>query len=355
MGGMDQPAVRDLQGVRDDAARLKRLPVRRSAAPSPAQSRRVVGNLRLVAPPLIGLTALSCALAPLTVIGDVTRACIYGGMLTAVGVGAFALVVYNGAGAPREMFALRQLTLAAALVAVVASAIGLGVEIVSISGQGLAGATNADAAAIAARNGFCASVLLRVIGLGVFAFAVYYEADVWTARLFGTLGAALICVSCALTGHEATHGFAVRLAVALHVLAASIWAGGLVALGITLRARRRASDLVGGAVVVRRFSIVMSSTVAVLIAAGIVLTCLVLGPVGRLLTTNYGLVLSTKIALATAVVAVAAFNQRRLVPAVVAQSTRGWNLLARTVLVEQGALLVVVALTAVLVNLDPGS
>jgi putative copper export protein len=276
-------------------------------------------------------------------------------MLTAVGVGAFALVVYDRPGAVREVMALRQLTLAAALVAVVASVAGLGIEIASISGQGLAGATNADAAAIVARNGFCAGVLLRVIGLGLFALAVYYEADVWTAWLFGILGAALICASCALTGHEATHGFAVRFAVSLHVLAASIWAGGLVALGVTLRARRRASDLVGAAVVVRRFSIVMSSTVAVLITAGIVLTCLVLGSPGRLLTTDYGLVLSAKIALATTVVAVAAFNQRRLVPAVVAQSTRGWTLLARTVLVEQAALLVVVALTAVLVNLDPGS
>jgi copper transport protein len=171
--------------------------------------------------------------------------------------------------------------------------------------------------------------------------------------LFGALGAALICVCCVLTGHEATHGFAVQFAVALHVLAASIWLGGLVALGITLRARRRASDLVGGAIVVRRFSIVMSSTVAVLIAAGVVLTWLLLGSVGRLVTTDYGLVLSAKIALAAVVVTVAAFNQRRLVPAVVARSTRGWQMLARTVLVEQAALLVVVSLTAVLVNLDP--
>ena len=352
---MEQPALRDLGGVRDDAARLKRMPARRFAGRSRAPSPAAAASPGLVAAAVIGVTAMLCALAPLAVIGDIARACMFGGTLVAVGVGAFALVVHDGRGAPCEMLLLRQLTLAAALVAVLASVVALAFEIGSISGQGLAGATNADAVAIVARNGFCASELLRVIGLGLFALGVYHKADVWTAWVFGAIGGALICASFALTGHEATHGFAVRFAVALHVLAASIWAGGLVALGVTLRARRRASDVVGGAIVVRRFSIVMSSTVAVLITAGVVLTCLLVGSAGRLLTTDYGLVLSAKITLATAVIAVAAFNQRRLVPAVVAQSTRGWNLLARTVLVEQAALLVVVALTAVLVNLDPGS
>src|SRR3989442_670706 len=143
---MDQPAVRDEQGVRDDAARLKPLPARRSAvATSPSASPPVVTGSRF---------------------------------------------------------------LVAALIAVITRA------------------------------------LARLI-----AFAVYYEGGPWTARLLGGLGAALTCVCCALTGHEATHGFAAQLAVVLHVLAGSVWLGGLVALGITLRARRRTSDLIGGAVV----------------------------------------------------------------------------------------------------------
>src|SRR4051794_34443934 len=353
---MDQPVATG-EAVRDDVAELKRLPLRRStASQAPSTAPLVATRSRFVAWALIAVAlALLCVLSPLSVIGDVARAFMYAGTLAAVGIGVFALVVHDRAGSPRETLALRELTLIAALVAVVASVVGLGIQIAAISGRGLAGVTDGEAAGIVAGNGYCGSVMIRIAGLGLIGFAAYYASDAWTAGFFGGFGAAMSCVWCVLTGHEATHGFPVQFAVVLHMLAASVWLGGLVALGITLRDRRRESDLVGGAVVVKRFSILMSSTVAVLIAAGITLTWLLVGSVGRLVTTNYGLVLSAKIALAFVVIVVAGFNQRRLVPSVVEQSERGWHLLARTVLFEQAALLAVVALTAVLVSLDPGS
>lgn len=344
--------------VRDDAARLRRLPARRSriqTTPSPSPVPRSPASTRALIVPTATALALLVALAPLNIVGDVARAFMYAGMLVAVGGLAFALVVHDGAGSPAETLALRELTMTAALVALTASVAALGVEIASISGRGLAGVTDGSAVAIVAHNGYLGSVALRIVGLALVAFAAYYRDDALSARLFGAAGIALCCFWCVQTGHEATHGLAVEFAVVLHVLAASIWLGGLVALGITLKARQRASDLAGGALVVKRFSIVMTSTVAVLIAAGIALTCLLIGSVGNLVTTSYGLVLCAKITLALTVVAVAAYNQRRLVPSVMAAHARGWKMLTRTVLLEQSALLVIVSLTAVLVNLDPRS
>lgn len=352
---MQRSAAPRERTARDDAARLKRLPARKSEFAGPPAPTRARGLGRTLAALVAAALPLLVIVAPLTAVGDVARAFMYAGTLTAVGALAFTLLVHDGAGSPSETFARRELTLFAALVAALASVVGLGVEIAAISGSGLAGLTNGTAAAIVAHNGFCTSILLRVVGLALIAFAAYFGDDLFSARLLGGIGIALACVWAVETGHEATHGFAVQFAVVLHLLAASTWLGGLVVLGMTLRARRKASDLAGGAVVVRRFSIVMSSTVAVLIAAGVVLTLVLVGSVARLATTTYGLVLCAKLALALAVVAVGAYNQRRLVPSVVAADLRGWRLLARTLVLEQGALLVIVSLTAVLVTLDPRS
>src|SRR4051794_289045 len=205
--------------ARDGVARPKRLPARRSAASAPAA------------------LALLFALAPLSVSGDVARALMYLATIAAVGITVFALVVDDAAAPPPESLTLRQLTLAAALIAVIASLLGLAIEIAAISGRGLSGIGDSAAFAIVVRNGFCWSVLMRVAGLGLIAFAAYYGWETLAARVFAGTGIALSCLWCLLTGHEVTHGLPVHLAIVLHMLAASIWLGGLVALGITLPVR----------------------------------------------------------------------------------------------------------------------
>src|SRR5436190_9081113 len=194
---MNRPAVAGEGTVRDDAARLKRLPARRSSVdtiPPVAPRSRVFTRALIV---VFGAAlVLLVALAPLSVVGDIARAFMYAGMLAAVGVLAFALVIHDGAGSPTETLALRELTLAAALVAAVASVAGLGIEIASISERGLTGLTDGSAAAIVVDNGYCGSVALRVLGLALVAFAAYYRDDAWSARLVSGAGIALCCYWC---------------------------------------------------------------------------------------------------------------------------------------------------------------
>src|SRR5436190_21938328 len=97
--------------ARDDAARLKRLPVRRTAVRGSrstiAGGRLGGGAIALVGPALALLTAF----APVNVVGDIARACMYVGMLVAVGTSVFILAAEDGARSPPEALALRRLTL----------------------------------------------------------------------------------------------------------------------------------------------------------------------------------------------------------------------------------------------------
>src|SRR3954454_5079091 len=98
---MNRPAVAGEGTVRDDAARLKRLPARRSSVDTmPPVARR----FRISTTGLIVVTAaalaLLVALAPLSVVGDSARAVMYPGMLDAVSVLDIALVIHDGSGSP---------------------------------------------------------------------------------------------------------------------------------------------------------------------------------------------------------------------------------------------------------------
>jgi len=310
------------------------------------------------APFVVGTLAAVGALAlvlPLDAFADATRAVTFVATLAAVGLCVFGLVVHDRNGTREEEIALRRAVLVSVLAGVLASFAGLALEVADVSGRGLAGMTDTTSWRIVVENGTYASVAARVLGL---AFLGYVAATRWngpTTWPLVALGATLGCAWSMLTGHPATHGpqALICVVVCVHMAAASVWFGGLIGLGLSMRHRRRSGDLRGGAAVVRRFSRLMTATVAALLAAGAVLSWFLLDGIGRLTTTAYGLVLLAKIALAIGVIAAAAFNNRRLVPAVQTADGAGWRLLGRTVAFEQGALVAVLAVTAVLVSLDP--
>lgn len=128
----------------------------------------------------------------------------------------------------------------------------------------------------------------------------------------------------------------------VHVAAASVWLGGLLALGLALRA--------GGdrALLLRRFSNIAVVSVAVLAVTGVVRALAELDTVSQIWTTGYGRALIAKTTLLFVLVAIGWVNRYRLVPRLEVVALRR-NVAAELVLFA--GLVVAVAL---LTDLRPG-
>src|SRR5436853_3288000 len=128
----------------------------------------------------------------------------------------------------------------------------------------------------------------------------------------------------------------------VHVAAASVWLGGLLALGLALRRGGERGALV------RRFSTIAAVSVVVLAVTGVVRALSELASVSQIWTTGYGRALVAKTALLLVLVALGWVNRYRLVPRLELAALRR-NVAAELVLFA--ALVVAVAL---LTDLRPG-
>jgi copper transport protein len=137
----------------------------------------------------------------------------------------------------------------------------------------------------------------------------------------------------------------------VHLVAAAIWLGGIVALVLAFRALREARPL---AAMVRRFSDVALIAVVVVSVTGVTMAWIILPSAGELTSTGYGLALIVKAALVVVVIVLGAYNRYRLVPVVEArQSTRARGWLGKIVRAELALLIAVVGITAVMVTRSP--
>jgi copper transport protein len=159
------------------------------------------------------------------------------------------------------------------------------------------------------------------------------------------LGAALALASLPLTGHALGAPLAMA-ALAAHGLAAAFWLGSLVALVLLLRGGAAAAAL-------RRFSALGVPAVGLLLACGVTLAALRLDSLDALWRTPYGQLILAKSLLLALLIAVALANRFRLLPALERGDRRALPALRGTVAFELGALAIVVALTAALVQTPP--
>lgn len=183
-------------------------------------------------------------------------------------------------------------------------------------------------------------------------------------RTIAGAGAAVAPLGFALTGHTRTMvpAWAGMVADLAHLAAAAIWLGGLVALIGILRRRRAAGDVIGSGEAVAGFSGLAAVALVGVAMSGAAMATIVVGGLGPLTSTTYGRLLMAKVALVALVAAAGGWNRLRLVP-VLAPDPDGddapligdprWQTLARILRVEVGVLLVVVAVTAALVNVTP--
>jgi putative copper resistance protein D len=178
----------------------------------------------------------------------------------------------------------------------------------------------------------------------------------WKPSLILSLG---LLASLGWVGHaaigEGVGGIMRELNQSLHLLAAGWWLGGLAPLGWVLGRVRQARDEAAAALtrgVVERFSRGGHVAVALIALTGLVNTLLLVGSPGTLFDAAYGRLLAFKILLFAGLVAVALCNRFLLAPRL-GREPAALGHLCRTVAIEQGLGLAILAVVSVLGTLPP--
>ena len=184
--------------------------------------------------------------------------------------------------------------------------------------------------------------------------------------LFGAVGCAVAAFAFpGLAGHPSTTS-PVGVMLALdwaHLAAASIWIGGLAGLLVLSAATPSGTRVAMLAVIVPRFSRAAIASVAALLFTGIVASIVHLPTLASLWQTNYGLALIAKSVLLLCALALAAVNNLRSRPRLVAAAERNdrelgdgaARSLQRLVLGEVALLVSAVVFAAILTSLAPPS
>lgn len=325
--------------------------------------------------------------------GAVLRGLTYLGVLGAAGATLMGSVLHRRG----DPAVVGRVVAALASVGLVGLLAQLPVQASLVTGRGLGSIADDGVLDLVLSDGMGASVL--IVGAGLIAILLTtnlrHEDATKVLRIGGGLVAPLGLV---VTGHTRTMepaavGFA---SDAAHVLAGAVWFGGLGALVAIVRHRRSAGSVGWAAHAVARFSGYAAILVALVVVSGTAMAWIEIGGIDPLTSTTYGRLFLAKVALIAVVIAGAAWNRFRLVPALTplvssdattvhhrgeavaagdaadaehadevgeasdtddaaARGDRGptWEVLGRVLRLEVGALVAVLAVTGVLVNVTP--
>lgn len=169
-------------------------------------------------------------------------------------------------------------------------------------------------------------------------------------------GAITVALSFLFDGHTAVTApsWLVRFASVVHVSAAATWVGGVAMLAAVFTSRRRRDLPLEAARLVVPFSTVAGVAVGLAGLAGAVLAVATVDMWSDFVTTAWGRALLAKLALVGVAAGLGAYNHFVLVPELKSDPTvdgPASEVFARSVRIEIGVLLAVVATTAVLVGL----
>jgi copper transport protein len=161
--------------------------------------------------------------------------------------------------------------------------------------------------------GLTAVLAAATLVAGLLALGFDKQAATRPLALLAFVGVGLALVA---SGHASTAEprFATIPAVFLHGVCVAFWIGALLPLTTAVRA--------GDRLALERFSRLIPVPLFLLIASGIVLAFFQLDRLDALWTTNYGRVLSIKIAIVIALLALGALNRYALVPRLARSDTR---------------------------------
>lgn len=285
------------------------------------------------------------------VVGAVGRGFAYAGVLLAAGGALFLALVHRDGD---ERAALIRVVRIAAAVGAVASLVALPVQAALGTGQGPGSLVDDGVLGQVTREGVGLGLGLALIGLALLSIAV------GRSPVLGAAGGLVAATSFATNGHTRVGDLATvaTLADLTHLVVVSAWGGGLVLLGLALRARHRsgttAADPASTIALVVRFSTLATVTVLLVGVSGLVLSWNEIRTLDGLTRTTYGRLVLAKVALVLVIAGIGAYNHYRLLPALrVGRATAALARLRSTVRIETLALVAVIALTAVLVVVTP--
>lgn len=187
----------------------------------------------------------------------------------------------------------------------------------------------------------------------------------WVGLLIG-IPLVYLCLCPALSGHGSSQSpVALNFPVnAIHVAAMATWLGGLAALLLVLPAATRSATtpadrgrLLAGPL--GRFSALALVMVALIMATGLIQAYVYVRHLDDLLTTGYGRAVLAKFLLLLAVIAIAAYNRRAVIPRLRRVAELGGSpglpgvLLRRALRGEVALLAVVIGVTAALASYAP--
>jgi copper transport protein len=131
------------------------------------------------------------------------------------------------------------------------------------------------------------------------------------------IGVGLAIMSFWFDGHTVTKGLRPLHAFAnsVHVVAGSVWVGGIIAMAAVLWLRRRHGRPSGALELVVRFSSVASVALGAVVVAGLVMAVSILDSFGELTSTQWGQTFLLKSAAAGLAMVAGAYNHFRLMPA----------------------------------------
>lgn len=281
------------------------------------------------------------------VLVDVLNGLAYGGFLLAVGVALFGAFVGDQAGPAAD-----KLVMVGSATGGLALLLGVVAQAILIEGGDL-GLPSGSALSDQVASAFGLQAVLGVLGMVTVVVSMRPLWQPVLRRVIAVDGALFAIAGFVAVGHTRTSTpVAVSIAAdGVHLAAAAVWTGGLVALMLALR---HPADGVERATVVARFSAMATVAIVALLVAGAMLSWRIVGSWSALVETRYGVLLLVKVGLFALVAAIGTYNKVALVGRVAAApegETAG--LLRRTVTAEIVVLVLVVAVTAALTTTSP--
>jgi copper transport protein len=259
---------------------------------------------------------------------------LYLGLFAGVGGVFFLRFITDVPRARTSLFGALALGLAAAI-------LSLGLLGLDLLGLPLSGLLGLAPWQVACATGFAASVLIACVAM-VAAIAALRLSHRSAARVLAALALAAAGLSLTVSGHAATASpeLLARTAIFIHGVTIAFWLGALMPLAIWLGQAKA-----GALPALNRFSRIAMPAVALLALSGLALAIVELGTPAALIETTYGRVLLGKLVLVAALMALAALNRTRLVPALAAEPGAS-RPLRHSILLEYATALAILAVVA---------
>ena len=297
------------------------------------------------------------------------RFALYADLMVLAGMTAFT--VYALTAAERRstsLIALRPIVLVLALVGLILSGLGLLVLAAAMMGADLFPVDPTHVSMIVFETAIGTAWIVRMLALGiVLTAALALERFPTSMRIVILLASSVAVATLVWTGHagatEGVSGTIHRLSDIVHMLAASIWVGGIASFAWLLFRPAGQAGLTNLAVTHRaleQFSRVGALVVGLIVLTGLINSQILIGiaNMGSMATTPYGQLLLAKLALFGLMLVLAAANRWRLTPALEAGMASGGEAAAiealrQSLIAEGAAVFFILALVAWLGTLEP--